>query len=121
MSGDVMTFPNTWEEYEEQYGFNDTEQVYTNGSRLIQSFRVKQWLEHIEVSEEKGELEDILKASLMLADLPPIEVSTTEQSSMVGEWTNAGVLTVCCSNCKSQFHELEAMNYCPNCGAKMKG
>ena len=53
MSGEVMTFPNTWEEYEEQYGFNDTEQIYTNGSRLIQSFRVKQWLEHIEVSEEE--------------------------------------------------------------------
>ena len=52
MSGYVMNFPNTWEEYEEQYGFNDTEQVYTNGSRLIQSLRVKQWLEHIEVSED---------------------------------------------------------------------
>lgn len=37
-----------------------------------------------------------------------------------GEWTNAGILTVQCSNCKSQFHELEAMNFCPNCGAKMK-
>ena len=38
-----------------------------------------------------------------------------------GEWTNAGMLTVHCSNCKSEFHELEAMNFCPNCGAKMKG
>lgn len=47
--------------------------------------------------------------------------STTEKSSMVGEWTNAGILTVHCSNCKSQFHELEAMNYCPNCGADMRG
>ena len=37
-----------------------------------------------------------------------------------GEWTNAGMLTVQCSNCKSQFHELEVMNFCPNCGAKMK-
>ena len=47
--------------------------------------------------------------------------STTEQSSRVGEWKNAGIWTVQCSNCKSQFHELEAMNYCPKCGAKMKG
>lgn len=61
MSGDVMTFPNTWEEYEETYGFNDTEQVYTNGSRLIQSFRVKQWLEHIEVSEDCISKHDIWK------------------------------------------------------------
>lgn len=38
-----------------------------------------------------------------------------------GEWTNVGVLTVHCSNCKSEFHELEAMNFCPNCGARMKG
>lgn len=51
MSGYVMAFPDTWEEYEEDYGFTDTEQIYTNGSRLIQSFRVKQWLEHIEVSD----------------------------------------------------------------------
>ena len=37
-----------------------------------------------------------------------------------GEWTNAGILTVHCSNCKSEFHELEAMNFCPNCGADMR-
>ena len=42
----VMDFPETWEEFEKQYGFTDTEQVYTNGSRLIPSFRVEQWLEH---------------------------------------------------------------------------
>lgn len=51
MSGNVMTFPDTWEEYEEDYGFTDTEQIYTNGSRLIHSFRVKQWLDHIEVED----------------------------------------------------------------------
>ena len=44
---DMMTFPETWEEYEKQYGFADDEEVYTNGSRLIPSFRVKQWLEHM--------------------------------------------------------------------------
>ena len=45
---DLMTFPETWEEFERSYGFTDTDEVYTNGSRLIQSFRVKQWLEHIQ-------------------------------------------------------------------------
>ena len=48
-----MEFPNTWEEFEKVYGFTDKEEVYTNGSRLIPSFRVKQWLDHI--SELKGE------------------------------------------------------------------
>lgn len=45
--GEMMEFPQTWGEYEESYGFTDSKKVYTNGSRLIQSFRVEQWLEHI--------------------------------------------------------------------------
>ena len=48
---EMMTFPETWEEYEKQYGFADDEEVYTNGSRLIQSFRVKQWLDHLPSAE----------------------------------------------------------------------
>lgn len=56
------------------------------------------------------------KAEKLIEHAPSVVPSRAE-----GEWTNAGILTVHCSNCKSQFHELEAMNYCPNCGAKMKG
>lgn len=44
---EMMTFPDTWEEFEEQYGITDRKQIYTNGARLIPSFRVKQWLDHI--------------------------------------------------------------------------
>ena len=55
---DLMTFPDTWEEFEQDYGFTDVEQVYTNGSRLIQSFRVKQWLDHIS-DETKSETDTI--------------------------------------------------------------
>lgn len=43
---DAMVFPETWGEFEESYGFTDREKVYTNGSRLIPSFRVKQWLDY---------------------------------------------------------------------------
>lgn len=49
---DLMTFPETWEEFEKSYGFADSEEVYTNGSRLIPSFRVKQWLDHEESKRE---------------------------------------------------------------------
>lgn len=49
---DIMTFPDTWEEFEKIYGFDDREEVYTNGSRLIQSFRVEQWLDHEENRRE---------------------------------------------------------------------
>ena len=48
MSYDLMTFPDTWDEFEEYYGFTDTDETYTNGARLIPSFRVKQWLDHLE-------------------------------------------------------------------------
>ena len=48
MANEQMEFPETWEEFEKDYGFNDSEEVYTNNSRLIPSFRVKQWLDHLE-------------------------------------------------------------------------
>lgn len=58
MSGEMMTFPKTWEEYEKYWGFNDSDEVYTNNARLIPSFRVKQWLDHIKEAEpDKGLLE----------------------------------------------------------------
>lgn len=43
---DRMEFPETFEKFAEQYGFKDDKEVYTNGSDLIQIFRVRQWLEH---------------------------------------------------------------------------
>lgn len=46
MSGDVMTFPETVEEFMEQYKVVDTEKVYTNGIEFVPIFRMKQWFEH---------------------------------------------------------------------------
>ena len=31
MAGNMMTFPDTWEEFEKQYGFYDSKQEYTLG------------------------------------------------------------------------------------------
>ena len=45
---DMMTFADTWEAYEDYYGFTDVDEVYSNGARMIPSFRVKQWLDHLE-------------------------------------------------------------------------
>lgn len=45
--GEAMAFPKTWKEFEEKYGFTDEDETYTNGARLIPSFRAEQWLEHI--------------------------------------------------------------------------
>ena len=43
-----MCFPETWEEFRKQYRIVDTEKVYTNGAEMIPTFRVKQWLDHME-------------------------------------------------------------------------
>ena len=48
---ETMMFPATFDEFAEQYGFKDKQEVYTNGSELIQVFRVRQWLDHIGATE----------------------------------------------------------------------
>ena len=50
---DMMTFPNTVEEFMEQYKITDTEQIYTNGTELVPIFRMKQWFEHINAQSEQ--------------------------------------------------------------------
>ena len=44
--GDCMHFPDTVEEFMEQYKMTDTEQVYSNGTEYVPIFRMKQWFEH---------------------------------------------------------------------------
>lgn len=41
-----MEFPETIEEFIEQYSFKDEKQIYTNGSVLLPVFRVKQMIDH---------------------------------------------------------------------------
>ena len=88
---DMMQFPETWEEYEEQYGFTDKEEIYTNGSRLIQSFRVKQWLDHIKPN-----------AGEWIAMDEDLKISDYR-----------------CYKCG--HYQDEISNFCPNCGARMLG
>lgn len=44
---DCMMFPNDWHDFLKDYSFIDSEHVYTNGSELIQVFRVAQLIEHL--------------------------------------------------------------------------
>lgn len=43
---DMMNFPKTIDEFIDDFSFFDEDQVYTNGGRLIQVFRIYQALEH---------------------------------------------------------------------------
>lgn len=42
----MMMFPDTVEEFMDEYKIVDREKVYTNGIELVPIFRMKQWFEH---------------------------------------------------------------------------
>ena len=58
---DTMSFPQTIEEFMDQYKVVDTEQVYSNGVEFVPIFRVKQWLKH---SEKHGHWIDGVRCSV---------------------------------------------------------
>lgn len=107
MSGDVMNFPDNWWKFVQQYQFADKEEVYTNGSMLIPSFRVRQMVEHYfggKVGKTSHRAERTCECIAEYAK-SPIDGKT--------------IVLHRCSAC----HELMRphMNYCPNCGARIMG
>lgn len=90
---DMMTFPNTVEEFMEQYKITDTEQIYTNGAELVPIFRMKQWFDY-EPERKTGKWEIYVI------------------SMLDGEGCK-------CSECG--FEGVPYWDFCPNCGAEMRG
>lgn len=100
---DAMMFPETIEEFIDQYKFIDTDQIYTNGSELIQVFRVMQWVEH-----ERA------------LDAEPIRHGHWEKSKDDNDrWrcSHCGNVYIGFNGIDSTFAEI--CYYCPHCGAKM--
>ena len=50
----AMTFPDTVDEFMEQYKSIDTECVYSNGIEYVPIFRMKQWFEHLKVKPKNN-------------------------------------------------------------------
>lgn len=44
---DMMVFPDTVEEFMEQYKMVDREEVYSNGTEYVPIYRMNQWFDHI--------------------------------------------------------------------------
>lgn len=113
---DLMTFPNTVEEFMEQYKIIDTEQVYTNGAELVPIFRMKQWFEHLPTAEPMTGLyvdgfNDGYKAGK--EDAEPRK----------GKWLETEFLKLReCSYCHVRWgmYDVENFDFCPNCGARME-
>lgn len=102
---DLMTFPDTVEEFMEEYKIIDTEQVYTNGAELVPIFRMKQWFEHLPTADA--------------------------QEVRLGKWIDGKRMSFDgtfhwfrqCSECLYEREDDDPekdTNYCPNCGAKME-
>ena len=47
MSGQIMTFPDSVDEFMESYKMVDTEHIYSNGTEYVPIFRMRQWFEHM--------------------------------------------------------------------------
>ena len=94
---DMMNFPKRWEDFLHDYEFEDDRRIYTNGSKLIPSFRVKQMMEHY-APVRHGKWID------------------------KGEYA---VCMECGGRSGTQYDGVELIplmtQFCPNCGAKMNG
>ena len=91
----MMNFPKRWEDFLHDYEFEDARRIYTNGSRLIPSFRVKQMMEHYAPVRHGRWIE--------------------QEKYTFGTMYD-------CSICGDRILDNgHSWNYCPNCGAKMDG
>ena len=101
---DCMTFPDTVEEFMEQYKVVDTEHIYTNGSEFVPIFRMKQWFKHL---------------------------PSAQPERKTGRWIHLSrhkwIRTYKCDQCGNilDFDGVNAgrgdANFCPNCGTSMRG
>ena len=99
--GEIMNFPDTVEEFMEQYKITDTEKIYTNGAELIPIFRMKQWFEHIPA-----------------ADVRPVVRGEWKKSYADHESFGVRPFFRYCSECHEST--VYTYNFCPNCGADMR-
>lgn len=98
--GDIMTFPKRWEDFLHDYEFEDARRIYTNGSRLIPSFRVKQMMEHYAPVVHGRWIKD--------------------NNSLQTDDYYCCYFDYNCSECGNVVNDrYELPKYCPSCGARM--
>ena len=139
---DMMTFPNTVEEFMEQYKIVDTEKIYTNGADLVPIFRMMQWFEHVSATDKNvGTTISRQQAIDALKELTAngtnkgmisgedavhrIEMLPPAQPQRTGKWILDRSGAYCCSKCMEPCAGYVMMKprdkFCKMCGAKMEG
>ena len=135
----MMMFPNTVEEFMEQYKIVDTEKIYTNGADLVPIFRMMQWFEHVSATDtiSRQAAIDALRTCYdtetvtmdngdeyinygdavgEIEQLPPAQPETTTMT--VGRTKGEITMWYECDNCGEPVDQRD--NYCPNCGRKFR-
>ena len=114
MMADMMTFPNTVEEFMEQYKIVDTEKIYTNGAELVPIFRMMQWFDHVSATDtisRQAALEIMAKWLNDVCGMREIEgVKLTPLKQLRELHAAQPVLT--CKGCKYDYYEYAQ---CRNC------
>jgi len=95
---DCMHFPDTVEEFMEQYKMTDAKQVYSNGIEYVPIFRMKQWFEHenAQLSQE-GTTSDLISRTETVKQLQgvlDVTVPITDYDGGFIDGVEVGVSTV---------------------------
>ena len=99
-----MEFPDTVEEFMEQYKIVDTEHIYSNGTEYVPIFRMKQWFEHLSSAERKT-------GKWIVSD---------DKYWHTCPFCNADIDVSMGTGVYVGNDEVNHVNYCPNCGCKME-
>ena len=145
---DCQDFPETVEEFMDEYKMVDTEEVYSNGTEYVPIFRMKQWFEHERNTAypKKGKNMTRLIDADALKELFPdngegswtynvtvkacIDAQPTIDAVSVrhGKWIwkgEDGDSRFMCSVCRRKEYVPtcngvpDIWQYCPSCGARM--
>jgi hypothetical protein len=95
---DSMMFPMKWEGFLKDYSFIDHKEFYTNGARLIPTFRVEQMVEHyfakdtnvpswIPVSERLPDHEDAVLCFIKNGQQEILQLDKFENLWVGMQWT----------------------------------
>ena len=111
---DKMTFPDTLEEFVEQYKVVDTDGIYmSKGSELVPIFRIKQWCDHIFAMTRPEQCKDTINRQAAIYALWKSPMFTSYSvlkilSDRLNELPAAQPKIIFCKDCKHyvEYHKL---------------